>query len=96
MVGLEASLNFWLKQNRVIALPRVTLLPDLDPDDATRVELRNYGPDQVLAYVVKNGGHAWPGGWKYLGEWAIGKVSRDFNASTALLEFFSLHLGAKS
>jgi len=93
--SFEESVAFWAKVNRVPSHPEVSLLPDLDPQDETRVERWHYeaGPSgtEVLAFLVKGGGHAWPGGWKYLPAFMVGRRSMDINASNELWQFFSRH-----
>jgi polyhydroxybutyrate depolymerase len=46
---------------------------------------------EVILLTIENGGHTWPGGWQYLGEWAVGKTSRDVDASEELWKFFQRH-----
>jgi polyhydroxybutyrate depolymerase len=42
---------------------------------------------EVVFYVVEGGGHAWPGGTRYLREWLIGRTSKDIDASRTLWQF---------
>ena len=92
VISVAKSIDFWVAQNGAAKAPDLQSLPDTDPEDGTRVELRRYagqnGGPEVLAYTVLGGGHAWPGGWPYAGKWLIGRVSRDLNASRALWDFF--------
>ena len=46
---------------------------------------------EVVLVTVEGGGHAWPGGDRYLPDWAIGKTSRDIDASEELWKFFQRH-----
>jgi polyhydroxybutyrate depolymerase len=67
-------------------------MPD-DAKDGTRVIRYEYtnvetGNKVVLLKVV-NGGHTWPGGWRYLGERLIGRTSKDINACDEIWSFFS-------
>ncbi len=71
------------------------LLPDADADDGTRVRRTGHengreGASAVL-YAIEGGGHTWPGGRAYAGERLIGRVCRDIDASTLILEFFLAH-----
>lgn len=64
-------------------------------DDGTRVAIEEStgckdGADVVLV-TVEGGGHGWPSGDQYLPEWAIGKTSRDVDASEELWKFFQRH-----
>ena len=67
-------------------------LPDLDPDDGTRVRVFSYGPcgggTRVVLYRVEGGGHAWPGGLQYLPAMFIGRTSRDMSACDEIWNFF--------
>jgi polyhydroxybutyrate depolymerase len=44
----------------------------------------------VVLYEVQGGGHAWPGGPRYLREWLIGKVSRELDATDETWRFLGL------
>jgi polyhydroxybutyrate depolymerase len=91
----EGAVAFWARRDHAgpEALPRE--LADADPKDGTRVRLRRWpagpGGADLQAYVVEGGGHAWPGGWAYLGRWLVGRTSRDLDASAALWDFFKAH-----
>ena len=89
VLPLEESLALWAKAN-ACSSPVTLTLPDLDPKDGTRIKHRIYAScsRELELYWVEGGGHAWPGGWPYMGEWAIGRTSRDMNASQALCDFF--------
>ena len=43
---------------------------------------------KTWCYLIKNGGHTWPGRPGYMSERAIGKASQDFSASDVIWEFF--------
>jgi len=72
-----------------------TALPLEDPKDPTRVDRVTYptAPSgaEVFLFVVHGGGHTWPGGLKYLGEWAVGKVSHQLQATDLIWDFFKRH-----
>ena len=78
--------------NQINGKPTVSQLQDTDPDDGTTTEATVYPAGatgaKVQLYVVKNGGHTWPGKPAYLPERLIGKASQDFNASAAIWDFF--------
>ena len=60
--------------------------------DKTSVEIRQYNNCQnnskVHRYKVNNGGHLWPGGKQYLPIKLIGRLTREFQASKVILDFF--------
>jgi polyhydroxybutyrate depolymerase len=68
---------------------------DEAPGDGTRVHRESYGPcrdgSEVVLYSIEGGGHTWPGGVQYLPEMFVGKTSRDIDASSLLLDFFTAH-----
>ncbi|MGW5519962.1 extracellular catalytic domain type 1 short-chain-length polyhydroxyalkanoate depolymerase [Nocardia africana] len=47
------------------------------------------GDARVAGYSIDNGGHTWPGGPQYLPAALVGKVSRQFDATTVIWRFFS-------
>lgn len=82
-------------RNNCHAKPKKTLLPNKDPNDDTRVEMKQYTgcADQTEVTLVKviGGGHTWPGGAQYLKPKLIGRVSKDINASAMIIDFFLKH-----
>lgn len=82
----------YLKRNRVKGKPTVSTLPDAATDDGTTTEAHVYREGEagtkVKVYIVKNGGHTWPGKRQYLPEKLVGKTSQDFDATEAIWEFF--------
>ncbi len=87
----EDAARFFAEKNGCALTPTRRLLPDFDPADGTRVEVQTFGgcAAPVELHVIEGGGHTWPGGWRYLGERFVGKVSRDENASEAAWAFFN-------
>jgi polyhydroxybutyrate depolymerase len=91
VISTDETIEIFKKRNACSGSPSVQELPDLDPGDGTRViryEYKNDAGSRVILMKVMNGGHAWPGGWPYLGERIIGRTSRDINACDAIWEFF--------
>lgn len=66
-----------------------------DPNDPTRVDRIAYptspNGSEVFFFVIHDGGHTWPSGMKYLGEWAVGKVSSQLDACDLIWDFFKRH-----
>lgn len=92
VLSASETTAFWASHNRCSPSPMVAHQPDRDESDGTRVRQETY-PDctqetQVIHYVIENGGHTWPGGRQYLGQWLIGKTSRDINANQVIWHFF--------
>ena len=92
VVGVEACVKLWGKHNQCRPTPAVEILPDVDPKDGTRVTKMTYSnprnQTEVVFYKIKNGGHNWPGGKKYLPDRIVGKVCRDIDATTVIWDFF--------
>lgn len=84
-------LALYLRRNGNANTPASSTL-DADPSDGTTVEVSKYpdGPDGAKThyYLVKNGGHTWPGSPFNLPEMIVGKASRDFSANETIWEFF--------
>ena len=73
--------------------PSVDARVDRDPADETALVLHRAGPcrDQVEVrlYEIEGGGHTWPKGVAYAGEWLVGRVSREVDAVQEIWAFFS-------
>ncbi len=90
VISVEELIHLWTKGKDCRSTP-VKKLPDVDPDDGTTVTLRKYfcnGGGKFYLYVVKGGGHTWPGGYRYLPEFIIGKSNRDIDACQEIFYFF--------
>jgi polyhydroxybutyrate depolymerase len=83
---------FWARAAGCKQEPVATLLPDVRPDDGTRVTRLDYPGCrkgiEVVFYSIENGGHTWPNGDQYWPESRIGKVTRDIDANQILMGFF--------
>jgi polyhydroxybutyrate depolymerase len=95
VLSTHESILFWVKTNGCSSNPVVTDVPDNDRDDGTRVQKLQFMNDRnncdVILYTIKGGGHTWPGGYQYLGEWIVGKTCRDIIATEVIWEFFEKH-----
>ena len=96
VIGVEACVRKWVRHNKCARRPVISELPDIDPDDGTRVTRRVYssrvGSGEVVYYKIENGGHNWPGGQKYLSEKIVGKLCKDIDATKIIWEFFNAHI----
>ena len=60
--------------------------------DVTRREYTNCAENAaVVLYIIKGGGHAWPGGNKPLPAWMVGRTSRSIDATSLMWAFFREH-----
>jgi polyhydroxybutyrate depolymerase len=95
VMSVDESIGFWVQRNQCSTLPVMTVEPDIDPKDGTRVTRKEYknGTDstEVTLYSVDGGGHTWPGGFQYLPAFIIGKTSRDIDACQVIWSFFKKH-----
>lgn len=86
------TIQFWVDSNVCPARPKVSMEPNRDPDDETRVRRAAYESCQegstVVLYEVQGGGHTWPSSTLYLPESIIGRVSHDIYASQVIWDFF--------
>lgn len=81
------TVRYWVKVNGCQPTPAVSMEPDRDPQDGTRVRRESYSPcrdgSEVILLAVEDGGqHAWPGG----GYAAPGWISRDIDANSVIWE----------
>ena len=74
----------WAEQNGCDLVPET--IPAIG--DASGIHFSDCDEDaDVVLYTIDGGGHTWPGG-PYIP--AVGKVSKDINASDIMWEFFQL------
>jgi len=95
VLSTDATAKFWAKNNACSLKPKVTNLPDKDPNDGTKIRKKEYtgGKEgtEVILYIVEGGGHTSPGGRQYLPERIIGKTSKDIDACEVIWNFFKKH-----
>ena len=96
----EDIIEYWVRHNK-LEESSSSSLPDLDPDDDSRVRLMKYWSDnhdvKVLFYIVENGGHDWPGlrytWWNplyYVARYQMGfGQTRDIDSSELIWKFFA-------
>lgn len=95
VISVPDTIKFWATHNQCAPTPAITREPDRNPSDGTQVRREAYSQcrdnTEVVLYAVEDGGHAWPGSSRNLGEAISGKVSQDINASEIIWDFFSKH-----
>ncbi len=95
ILSVQQTVDFWVARNGCSTKPQVSMTPDTDPEDGTRVQKSAYSQCTddagVVLYTIRGGGHTWPGGNQYLPEFLIGKTSRDLDASEVIWKFFNEH-----
>jgi polyhydroxybutyrate depolymerase len=87
VIPVKETVDFWLKNNEITDSAKITVTDNKDDD--TYVQKYDFGKELVF-YLVKGGGHCWPGGAQYLPKLIIGRTSQEFNASEEIWRFFSV------
>jgi polyhydroxybutyrate depolymerase len=91
-IPLTDAVKFWRSWDRTSDTPASEDLPDRDPGDGTRIHRDVYSGGkqrtEVMVYIIKGGGHTWPGGSQYLPVFLIGRASRDLDATDVIWRFF--------
>lgn len=84
----EETIAYWCRVNACASEPRVTLLPDRDPGDGTRVlEARWEGAAPVAFYRLDGHGHGWP----MVEESVSGPKTQDVSAPELFWAFLKDH-----
>ena len=95
IISTAETVQRWVAHNGCRSKPSTGAMPDKDPEDGTRSTVETYAGGrngtEVVVFTIEGGGHAWPGGRQYLPVKTIGRVCRDFDATTTIWEFFKAH-----
>lgn len=102
VTSTEQTVQFWARHNRCTDPATTDELPDVDPDDETRVNRTRYSKCQsgteVVLYKIAGGGHTWPGSkdirgfiGKIIIDSVVGRKSRDIDACEVIWQFFKNH-----
>ena len=87
------TLAFWVSENGCDPTPVSEWLPDIDPEDKTRIKKEVYSEcdaqTSVVLFSVEGGGHTWPGGSQYVPAMLIGRVSNDLHTGEEIWKFFA-------
>jgi polyhydroxybutyrate depolymerase len=90
--SVEDSIQTWVKIDGCDEKPETVSLPDT-AKDGTAIERKTYGHGtdgaEVVLYVIKGGGHTWPGQEPPVG--FIGKSTKNITANDLLWDFFQKH-----
>lgn len=95
VIPVTQAASDWAALDGCKDAPVTTVLPVKDAKDPTRVDRVAYpaspNGSEVFLFIIHGGGHTWPSGKKYAGEWAVGKVSRQLDACDLIWDFFKRH-----
>lgn len=87
------TVAFWVAENGCNPAPVSEWLPDIDPEDKTRIKKEVYSEcdaqTSVVLFSVEGGGHTWPGGPQYVPAMVIGRVSHDLHTGEEIWSFFA-------
>lgn len=93
VISADATMTEWMRLDHCADAHDNAPL-DAVKDDGTRVVehfARCTDTTEVRLYEVRGGGHTWPGGEAYLGQWLVGRVSREIDANALIWRFFQQH-----
>lgn len=96
-ISHQQVIDKWVSIDKCSPVPVVKNLPDISDDGTTvteRVYRGNTDRAVVVSYIIKNGGHTWPGGKQYLPKKYIGVVCRDIDGCQVIWDFFRMHKSA--
>ncbi|HKC05523.1 MAG TPA: PHB depolymerase family esterase [Methylomirabilota bacterium] len=94
IIDTEEAARRWARLDGTAPEPRSTVLPAPGKDHCGGLRLTYSGGrdgSEVVLVRLDGGGHTWPGGTQYLPEGLIGRVCRDFSATSIIWEFFRAH-----
>ena len=83
------TMNFWASINSCNLIPKVTHVPP-NVNDGTSIEKYTYsgGLADVVYYIVRGMGHAWPPNPCETAEYETGLTSQNINATDVIWDFF--------
>jgi polyhydroxybutyrate depolymerase len=91
VLSSEDSIDYWRDLAGYTDPPEVVTLPDLDPDDASTVEVKRWrAPDRksVALYAIRNGGHNAPSPALRIPR-LFGPTNHDISAAHEIWRFFA-------
>ena len=92
IISTHELIDFWKDKNDCKVKKQIVDLEDIS-DDGTTVTVEEYSNCKdrgaLILYTINEGGHTWPGGKQYLGEWIIGKTNQDIVACDIIWSFFN-------
>jgi polyhydroxybutyrate depolymerase len=90
------TVNYWVKVNNAEAIAKIEKLPDIDPEDKSRVVVHQYaakvGGAPVVLYEVQGGGHTEPStsiAYSRILSLIVGNQNRDIEMADKLWDFFA-------
>jgi polyhydroxybutyrate depolymerase len=95
IVDTDVAVQLWVSHDGCAPTPSTGALPDTVKTDGCTVDWKLWSGGQqtseVELYTINGGGHTWPDGPQYLPRALVGRVCRDFDASSEIWTFFKAH-----
>jgi polyhydroxybutyrate depolymerase len=97
VMSTARSAEHWRRVNDISAGPEVTQLPDVDPEDGSRVVRSRWmgANTEVVLYAIHGGGHSIPGGPELGARWLtarfVGYTNRDIRGADHIWNFLKRH-----
>lgn len=96
ITSVSGSIKFWAAYNdTTVKKPIMVKQKDLDKSDGTSVYRHHYYngtyDTEVVLYLIKGGGHSWPGAKQFHPEEIAGRKSKELDATELIWDFFKSH-----
>jgi polyhydroxybutyrate depolymerase len=91
VMSSEESIDYWRDLAGYTDAPELVELPDLDPGDASTVEVKRWrapGRKSVVLYTIRNGGHNAPSPALQIPR-LFGPTNHDISAADEMWRFFA-------
>lgn len=91
VLSARQSFLFWLKKNHCSSTLKKIFIDNIAEDETSikrEISSDCKGFSEVRMDTIENGGHTWPQGWQYFGEWIIGKTTQEINGTEEIFRFF--------
>lgn len=98
IASVNETIQFWAQYNDTnkTLKPLILKTNDNHKFDGTIVYQKEFFngryQTEIILYLIKGGGHAWPGAKQFYEKGITGKVSKEINASELLWRFFKNHV----
>jgi polyhydroxybutyrate depolymerase len=93
VIPVKESVSYWVNFNGCSSNSIISQIDNADDD--TKAIKNDYQDNplkknnsEVVFWLIKGGGHTWPGGLQYLPKAIIGRTSSQINASEEIWKFF--------
>ncbi len=90
-LSTDRTIEYWKRHNAITSQPKVSILPNRDPEDGCRIERKEWigkNGARVVLYKIMGGGHGLPGRSQYLPKDRIGNICQDIDGMEEVWEFF--------